>query len=152
MATGAWIGRLIDRHGERRMLGVVNVAYVVALAGYGLADHVAVALACYVVYSFIFPLSAIGAATYLRKVAAVDEVAPSLALGVTLQHAAAIVVPVATGVVLGYVGYRVPFLIAGGFACLTFVVTRRLSPETQKSPRRLREDASIADCGLRIAD
>lgn len=152
MGTGGWIGRLIDHHGERRMLGVVNVAYVVALAGYGLADHVAVALACYVIYSFIFPLSAIGAATYLRKVAAADEIAPSLAMGVTLQHAAAIVVPVATGFVLGYVGYRVPFLIAGGFACLTFVVTRRLSPETQKSPRRLREDASIADRGLQTAD
>ena len=144
MVAGPWIGRQIDRHGERQVLAVVNVGYVVALAGYALVDHVAVAIGCYVIYSFIFPLSAIGAATYLRKVAPADEVAPSLAMGVTMQHAAAIVVPVATGIVLNYVGYQVPFLIAGGFATLTFLVTRRLAPETQQSPRRRAEVAAQA--------
>lgn len=144
MIAGSWIGRLIDRHGERQMLAFVNVAYVVALIGYALIDNVAVAILCYVIYSFIFPLSGIGASTYLRKVAATDEVAPSLAMGVTMQHAAAIVVPLATGYVLNYVGYQMPFLVAGGFACLTFLATRRLSPETQKSARRLQEEAHAA--------
>src|SRR3712207_8734905 len=104
---------------------LVNVGYVVALAGYGLVDNVAVAVLCYVVYMFIFPLSPIGAATYLRKVATADEVAPSLAMGVTMQHAAAIVVPVTTGFILNYVGYQIPFLIAACFAAMTFLVTRR---------------------------
>ena len=40
------------------------------------------------------PLSGMGSATYLRKVAIRDEIAPSLAMGVTLMHAAAIVVPI----------------------------------------------------------
>ena len=62
-------------------------------------------------------------------------------MGLTMQHAAAIVVPIATGYVLNFVGYQWPFLVASGFACLTFWVTRRLSPETQKSPRRLAEEA-----------
>jgi MFS family permease len=97
-----------------------------------------------VIYMFIFPLSPIGAATYLRKVATADEVAPSLAMGVTMQHAAAIVVPVTTGIILNYAGYQLPFLIACVFASLTFLVTRRLSPATQKSPRRLAEDARRA--------
>src|SRR5262249_29791861 len=99
---------------------------------------------CYVIYSFIMPLSGMGAATYLRKVAVADEIAPSLAMGVTMQHVAAVVVPIATGFVLNYVGYQVPFLVGAGFACLTFAVTRRLSPETQKSPRRLAEEAERA--------
>ena len=62
-------------------------------------------------------------------------------MGVTMQHAAAIVVPVSTGIILNYVGYQVPFLIACGFACFTFVVTRRLDPATQKSPARIAQDA-----------
>jgi predicted MFS family arabinose efflux permease len=94
-----------------------------------------------VIYSFIFPLSAIGASTYLRKVAPSEDVAPSLAMGITMQHAAAIVVPIATGFVLNFVGYQMPFLVASGFACLTFLVTRRLSPETQKSERRRAQEA-----------
>jgi predicted MFS family arabinose efflux permease len=137
MASGPWIGRMIDRHGERRMLSLVNLGYVVALAGYALAQNVWVACLCYVVYSFIMPLSQIGAATYLRKVAVPDEIAPSLAMGVTMQHAAAIVVPVSTGIILNFVGYRVPFFIACCFACLNFVVTQRLNPTAQRSAARV---------------
>jgi predicted MFS family arabinose efflux permease len=143
MLVGPWIGRMLDRHGERRMLALVNGGYVVALFGYALVDNVAFAVLCYVIYSFIMPLSGMGAATYLRKVAVADEIAPSLAMGVTMQHVAAVVVPVATGFVLNYVGYQVPFLIGAGFACLTFAVTRRLSPETQKSPRRLAQEERL---------
>lgn len=150
MLLGSWIGRMVDLHGERRMLGLVNVAYVVALLGYGLVDNVAVALLCYVVYSFIQPLSSMGASVYLRKVASEQYIAPSLAMGVTMQHTAAIAVPIATGFVLNYVGYQIPFLVAAVFASVNFFVTKRLSPETQKSPQRAREDAlRLAAAGAR---
>ena len=144
MISGPWIGRMIDMHGERRMLGIINFAYIFALGGYALIDSVYFAAACYIVYSFIFPLSSVGAATYLRKVAVQREIAPSLAMGVTLNHAAAIVVPITTGFILNYVGFQIPFLIACGFATLTIFVTRRLDPATQKSEARLAEDAARA--------
>jgi predicted MFS family arabinose efflux permease len=141
MLFGRPIGRLIDRYGERSVLAFANVSYIIALGSYAFIDNVYVAALANVIYQFIFPLSAIAAATYLRKVATADEIAPSLAMGVTMQHAAAVVVPIVTGYVLNYVGFQIPFLIACGFACITIFVTRRLSPETQKSPRRLQEDA-----------
>jgi hypothetical protein len=126
MTLGPWIGHQIDRRGVRQMLEVANVGYVIALAGYALIDNVVIAIICYMIYSFIMPLSNIGASTYLRKVADPKDIAPSLAMGVTMQHAAAIVVPVATGFILTRVGYQVPFLIACVFASLIFFVTRRL--------------------------
>ena len=135
---------MFDRYGEKPLLGVANVGYVIALAGYGLVDNLYVAVACYLIYTAIFPISQVGAATYLRKVAVRSEIAPSLAMGVTLQHVAAVAVPIATGYVLNYVGYQVPFLIAGCFALATFYVTRRLAPETQKSPLRLAEEAALS--------
>ncbi len=137
---GPWVGSLIDIHGEKPILAVSNIGYVIALVGYALVNDVWLAVGCYMIYSFIFPLSSMGATTYLRKVAANDEIAPSLAMGVTLQHVAAIIVPVATGYVLNYVGYQIPFAIAAVFAVLTFFVTRRLAPDTQKSPRRIEEE------------
>ncbi|MHB8645510.1 MAG: MFS transporter [Thermomicrobiales bacterium] len=140
MSSGPWVGRMIDKHGERRMLSMINVGYVVALGGYALTNNVVVACLCYVLYAFMMPLSPIGAATYLRKVAVADEVAPSLAMGVTLQHAAAIIVPITTGIILNYVGYQIPFLIACVFACSTFFVTRRLDPENQRSIARIAAD------------
>ncbi|HWV24796.1 MAG TPA: hypothetical protein VNZ58_11450, partial [Thermomicrobiales bacterium] len=79
---------------------------------------------------------------YLRKIAPSNDVAPSLAMGVTMQHAAAIVVPIVTGFVLNFVGYQIPFLVASGFAAVAIVITRKLDPVNQKSAGRLREEAA----------
>lgn len=145
MVTGPWIGNMIDRHGEKPLLGALNFIYIAALAGYALIDNVYVASFIFLVYSVIFPLSSVGSATYLRKVAVRDEIAPSLAMGVTLSHAAAIVVPVTTGYILNYVGYQVPFLIACVIASFTILVTRRLDPASQRSPARIEEDRRISE-------
>jgi MFS family permease len=140
MVSAPWIGNMIDRYGEKPLLGSLNIIYIVALAGYAAIDNVYAVSAIFLVYSVIFPLSSVGSATYLRKVAVRDEIAPSLAMGVTLSHAAAIVVPITTGYILNYVGYQVPFLIACVFASFTILVTRRLDPATQRSPARIAED------------
>jgi predicted MFS family arabinose efflux permease len=140
MVTSPWIGGLIDRYGEKPMLSVLNVAYIVALAGYALVDNVYVVSTLYLVYAIIFPLSSVGTATYIRKIATREDVAPSLAMGVTLSHATAVVVPVTAGFILNFVGYQVPFLIACVFACFSILVTRRLDPANQKAPARIAED------------
>lgn len=142
MVAGPWIGRQIDEQGERKMLGYINIAYIVALLGYALVDQVNIAILCYVVYSFIFPLSTMGAAVYLRKIASSNDIAPSLAMGLTMQHAAAVVVPIVTGFVLNFVGYQIPFLVASGFAAIAIVITRKLDPANQKSAKRVQEDAA----------
>jgi len=145
MVFSPWAGRMIDRHGERRTLSAINVAYIVALAGYALMGNVWLACVFYVVYNFIAPFSAIGAATYLRKIAVPPDIAPSLAMGVTLLHATAIVVPVAAGMILNYVGYRVPFFIGCGFALVAAVVTLRLDPVRQRSAARVAMDEARAE-------
>lgn len=144
MLSGRRIGHMIDAYGEKRILSVINVAYIVALGGYALVQSIYVAAICYAIYSFIMPLSSVGSATYLRKVAATNDIAPSLAMGVSLQHAAAIVVPITTGFILNFVGYQVPFLIACVFAFVAVIVTRRLNPATQKAPERLAQDRERA--------
>jgi MFS family permease len=136
IVSSTWIGGMIDRHGERAMLGFVNFGYIFALAGYALVNNVYLAAGCYLLYSFIMPLSGMGSATYLRKVAIRDEIAPSLAMGVTLQHAAAIVVPITAGFILNFVGYQWPFLIACVFSSFTILVTRRPHSVRQRASRR----------------
>ncbi len=140
MVFSPWAGRMIDRHGERRTLSAINVAYMVALAGYALMGEVWLACAFYITYSFIAPFSSIGAATYLRKIAVPEEIAPSLAVGITLLHATAIVVPVAAGMILNYVGYQVPFFIGCGFALVAAVVTLRLDPQKQRTADKVALD------------
>ncbi|MDI9599888.1 MAG: MFS transporter, partial [Acidobacteriota bacterium] len=144
MAFSPWAGRMIDRRGERWTLSAINVAYIVALGGYALMDNLWLACAFYVLYSFIAPFSPIGAATYLRKIAVPQDIAPSLAMGVTLMHATAIVVPVVAGVILNFVGYQVPFFIGCGFALVAALVTLRLDPRRQRSAARAALDDAAA--------
>jgi MFS family permease len=142
MVFSPWAGRMIDRHGERRTLSAINVAYIVALGGYALMTNVWLACVFYVIYSFIAPFSAIGAATYLRKIAVPQDIAPSLSMGVTLLHATAIVVPVAAGLILNWVGYQVPFFIGCGFALVAAIVTLGLDPVRQRSAAKVALDES----------
>jgi predicted MFS family arabinose efflux permease len=140
MTASSYVGKLIDRYSERPVLQAINIAYVVALAGYALAGNVAVACVFYVVYAFIYPFSPIASSTYLRKIAVPEEIAPTLAMGVTIMHATAIVVPVVAGFILNYVGYQIPFFIACGAAVVTVLVTTRLNPTAQRSAARVALD------------
>jgi predicted MFS family arabinose efflux permease len=141
---GRRVGKLIDRFGERPMLAAANILYVVALTGYAFSDNIWVLVACYTVYSVIFPISWVGANTYLRKIASHQDVAPSIAMGLTMQHVAAVIVPLATGYILNFYGYQIPFMIACAFAVITMISTRFINPATQKSSSRLAEDAAAA--------
>ncbi|CAN5802290.1 MFS transporter [soil metagenome] len=137
------IGRALDAYGERTLLFYVNIAFIVALLGYALVPNVIVATLCYVAYTFIFPLAPMGATVYLRKIAPSADLAPSLAMGLTMQHASAVVVPVVTGYILNFVGFQIPFLVASGFAVATLFVTRGLDATSQKSARKRAEEQTL---------
>lgn len=151
MVSSSYVGRLIDKFGERRVLQAINIGYVVALAGYALANQVYLVCLFYVVYSFIALFSNIGASTYLRKIAVPEEIAPSLAMGVTILHATAVVVPVVAGIILNYVGYQVPFFIACLAALVMVGVTRRLDPLKQRTAARVALDEARVRTGAEQA-
>jgi predicted MFS family arabinose efflux permease len=138
------IGRALDQYGERSLLFFVNIAFIVALLGYAIVSNPIAATFCYVIYTFIAPLATMGATVYLRKIAPSNDLAPSLAMGLTMQHAAAIIVPVVTGFILNFVGYQIPFLVASGFALVTLIVSRKLDPAGQKSIMKRAEEAELA--------
>jgi predicted MFS family arabinose efflux permease len=156
IVSSSYVGRLIDRLGERRVLQAINIGYVIALGGYALSGQVYAACVFYVIYSFISQFSTIGASTYLRKIAVPEEIAPSLAMGVTILHATAIVVPVAAGIILNFVGYQIPFFIACAAALVMVGVTQRLNPEKQRTAGRVALDearlASRAEAQAKALD
>ncbi len=139
-----YVGRSIDRLGERRVIQVINVGYVIALGGYALAGHWVVACLFFVIYTFISPFSTIAASTYLRKIAVPEEIAPSISMGVTILHATAVGVPVIAGYILNYVGYQIPFFVACGIAVGTVALTVRLNPKAQRTAARIALDERLA--------
>lgn len=119
------IGRLIDRHGERSIL-TVNYALLVAIfLGYGLVTSRSALFALYAADGVVFTLS-LALTTYLGKIAAPRDVMPTLAMGVTANHFAAVIVPVSGGLLWATYGYHVFFLAGAAIALVSLAVTQLL--------------------------
>jgi MFS family permease len=129
--TAPWIGRLIDRHGERRMLTINYFGHFVVFLGFALAQNVWLLYGFYLGYNFLFTFS-IGTTTYLRKIARKEDIAPSLAMGVSWAHVAAVAVPIVGAALWRELGYQFPFLFGTSFVMLSIYFTQKIDVRRQK--------------------
>lgn len=93
-------GRLIARYGERRMLLIEYFGLVVVFLAYGgiyfFGWGVFVAMALYVVDHMLFSLH-FAMKTYFQKIADPADIAPTAAVAFTINHIAAVFLPVLLG-------------------------------------------------------
>jgi MFS family permease len=131
--TAGWIGRLIDKHGEKRMLTINYCGHFIVFLGFALAQNVWLLYGFYIGYNFLFTFS-IGTTVYLRKIAKKSDIAPSLAMGVSWAHVAAVGVPVLGAALWTQLGYQFPFLFGTGFVLLSIYFTQRINVDKQRMP------------------
>jgi hypothetical protein len=131
-------GRLIDRVGERKVLMVDAVLMMAVCGGYALGSHLPSRLAvlgllfsCYVLDHLLFGLN-MARATYLAKTAVrPEDVAPTLSLGVTVNHAVSMVVPALGGLLWVRCGFQSVFYAAAGVALLTLFFASQMRVPTR---------------------
>ena len=139
------LGRAVGRFGERRTLGVEYLGLVIVFLCYGgvyyLGWGVAIAATLYVLDHLFFGL-ALAMKTYFQKIADPADIAPTAAVAFTINHIAAVFLPVALGL-LWLVSPAAVFLLAAGMAavsfCLSMLIPRHPAPgnETIFSARLL---------------
>ncbi len=127
---GPIIGQAVDRYGEKRILTAGYVMHLTVFVGFALAPNVWIAYICYLGYNFLF-LFSIGTTTYLKKICRREDLAPSLAMGVSLSHLTAIIVPIFGAALWDKLGYQFPFLFGTLFIFGSLYVTQRLDPHRQ---------------------
>jgi predicted MFS family arabinose efflux permease len=145
--TSPWIGRLIDRHGERKMLTINYCGHLIVFLGFALATDVRLLFLFYLGYNFLFTFS-IGTTTYLRKIARREDIAPSLAMGVSWAHVAAVGVPIFGAALWEQLGYQFPFLFGTAFVLLSIYYTQKIDIAKQRVPDQpsvTLEPATVAD-------
>lgn len=120
------VGKLIDRHGERAVLTVNYALLIFVFVGYGLVTSRPALFALYAADGVIFSLS-MALTTYLDKVAEPRDVMPTLSMGVTANHIAAVIVPVTGGLLWASYGYHV-FFFGGAVIELASLAVSRLLP------------------------
>jgi hypothetical protein len=89
-----------------------------------------VAAGLYIVDDFLFTFS-IAIRTYFQKMADPADIAPSMAVGFTINHIAAVVLPVIGGA-LWLVDYRIPFILAAALSLLSLADVQAI-PSTSKT-------------------
>ncbi len=110
------IGKSIVRFGERKVLSLEYASLIFVFLAYAFVDSRLLVAGLYVLDHIFFSF-AMAIQTYFQKVADHRDIAPSMAVGFTINHIAAVVLPTLGGL-LWMVDYRIPF-IAG--ACMSAV-------------------------------
>lgn len=101
------IGRAIVRFGERKVLSLEYSCLLLIFMAYALTGSKMVVALLYILDHIFFNFS-IAINTYFQKVGDPRDVAPSMAVGFTINHIAAVVLP-AVGGLLWVIDYRIPF-------------------------------------------
>lgn len=106
------IGRLVDKIGERKSLSISNASLIFVFIGYALVHEINTLYVLYCLDSFIY-MFVIAQTTYLNKIAPPEDVRPALSMGVTMNHAAAVIVPLVGGTIWSMLG-RYDVIFYGG--------------------------------------
>jgi len=122
-----FIGRCIVRFGERRMLSLEYLALIVIFIAYALVDSRLLAGGLYVLDHIFFNF-AIAINTFFQKIADPRDIAPSMAMGFTINHVAAVVLP-ALGGLLWLVDYRIPFLAGAGMSFVSLMLVQCITKQ-----------------------
>ncbi|RLC98952.1 MAG: hypothetical protein DRI77_03865, partial [Chloroflexi bacterium] len=157
-------GKVVARFGERRVLTVNFIILVLVFLGYAIVPALdvlktpgfqipgvsvgelvlfpafpatpalLVLLGLFVVDQILFGFS-IALQSYFQKIAlGPDEITPNISLGQTINHIAAVVVPVVGGVVWTTLGAQYTFLAGVGIALISLALTSQMRTGQVTSP------------------
>jgi MFS family permease len=116
---GAWI----DRIGEKPILILCYGVSAPVFLAFAFIPSAAVLAIMYIFYQ-VFGLGMMARNTYLKKIADPADVSPSLAMGVSMMHFAAVIVPITGSLLWQIFGYQVVFLLGFVFIMLSIFVTQ----------------------------
>ena len=122
-------GKIIVRFGEQRILTLNFLLLIFVFLGYAYFPWLPVLYLLFVADHLLFGFR-IALQSYFQKIAVrPQEITPNISLGLTINHIAAVVIPVVGGVVWEGIGSRYTFLIGVGIVVLTLVAVQWMRTE-----------------------
>lgn len=91
------IGKLIGKIGERQALIIEYIGLIAVFVGYALVENPNIAVLLYIIDHLFFAM-AIAQKTYFQKIANPADIASTAGVSFTINHIAAVVIPVLFGV------------------------------------------------------
>ncbi len=125
------IGRAIVRFGERKVLTIEYLGLIIVFIAYALVESKMIIALLYIIDHVLFNF-AIAIRTFFQKIAEPEDIAPSMAVGFTINHIAAVILP-AVGGLLWLVDYRIVFFGGAFFAFISLLFVQLISSQLLQS-------------------
>ena len=125
-ATAPYIGKMVDQRGERGPLTFYSVGLIAVFLGYASFHNVYALYMLFLLDNVLFTFG-VGFTTYLHRIVRPGELTPCLAMGTTMNHVAAVSVPVGGAWLWQrFHNYQLPFWVGVSIACISLIATRWL--------------------------
>ncbi len=121
------IGKLVGMIGDRRALVFEYSGLIIVFTAYAFVDNAGIAAGLYIIDHFFFAL-AIAIKTYFQKIADPADIAATASVSFTINHVAAVILPVFLGI-LWLVSPAAVFLIGSGIALLSLLLSLNVPAE-----------------------
>ena len=118
------IGKGIIRFGERKTLSLEYFSLIFIFLAYATVESKTLVAILYILDHIFFNF-AIAIRTYFQKVGDPRDIAPSMAVGFTINHIAAVALP-AIGGLLWIVDYRIPFVCGAILSIVSLVAVQQI--------------------------
>jgi len=125
------IGKAINAFGERKLLTVKYIVLGLIFWVYCTTDSRLLVAALYVVEQ-LFTNFTTAIRTFFQKIADPQDIAPSMAVGQTINHISAVILPLVGGA-LWMVDFRIPFWIGIGVAVAALIAVQFIRVERERT-------------------
>ena len=118
------VGKSIIRFGERKVLSLEYASVIVLFTAYAMVDSKLLVAFIYILDQVFFTF-AIAIRTYFQKVGDPQDIAPSMAVGFTINHLAAVFLP-AVGGMVWMIDYRIPFFAGAAMGIISLLAVQKI--------------------------
>lgn len=132
------VGRMIARLGERRVLIIEYMGLIVVFVAYAFVDTAWIAVGLYLLDHLFFAMS-FAIKTYLQKIADPADIAATSGVSFTINHIAAIAIPVLFGQI--WIESSAFVFLAGAAMALVSLLLSLLIPRNPEPGNEVRIDA-----------
>ncbi len=129
-AVGKWVGRL----GERLILSIAFGSLIFVFLGYAFVTSLPLLFVLFVIDNVLFGFN-LALTTYFQKIAVTqEEITSNLSVEQTINHVAAIIVPIAGGAVWERFGSQAPFLAGAAIVTVSLVLAQFIRTPAEVAP------------------
>ena len=132
---GPMIGRAIVRFGERRVLSLEYTSLIFIFLAYAVVESKLLVAMLYVADQIFFNF-AMAIRTFFQKIGDTPDIAPSMAVGFTINHIGAVVFP-ALGGLLWMIDYRIPFVAGAAMSIISLAAVQLITGQVRRASERI---------------